>query len=367
MRVVHVIARFNQGGTATWLVNLIEGQRAQGDQVWLIAGNVEDGEVEDSRFAILGGIRIQKMIRSVSPIRDLQSIFEIRAYLREIGPDIINTHTAKAGLVGRIAAFSLGFKRPRIVHTYHGHVLYGYFGPVSNHIYRRIEIALAHLTDLILVSGIRVRKELLEAGIGNESQYVSIKPGVKQVERLGKSEVRKNLSLPQGVTVVGWLGRISPIKRPDRVIEVAHEFPNLVFLVGGDGELLRQIRKSAPSNVRFLGWTSPSILWSASDIALLTSDNEAQPISLIEAASLKLPLIGENVGSVSEVIKDGISGFLTNNLEERKRAIVELTSRPELPSSMGEMAFQDFRDLFSVGQFIDSHRKAYEKVVFRGK
>jgi glycosyltransferase involved in cell wall biosynthesis len=363
MRVVHVIARFNQGGTATWLVNLIEGQRAQGDQVWLVAGNVEDGEVEDSRFAFLGGIRIQKMMRSVSPIRDLLSIFEIRACLREIAPDVINTHTAKAGLVGRIAAFSLGCKRPRIVHTYHGHVLYGYFGPVSNQIYRIIEIALAHITDLILVSGIRVRKELLEAGVGNERQLVSIKPGVKQVELLRKSEVRENLSLPQEVTVVGWLGRISQIKRPDRVIEIAHEFPNLVFLVGGDGELLQQMRKSAPSNVRFLGWTSPSILWSASDIALLTSDNEAQPISLIEAASLKLPLVGENVGSVSEVIQSEKSGFLTNNFKERVDALMILGSDSKLQRAMGEKAFDDFKTQFSLNKFIQTHRDAYQKVV----
>ena len=80
MRVVHVIARFNQGGTATWLANLIEGQRSQGDEVWLVAGNVEDAEVEDSRFATLGGIRIHKMKRSVSPIKDFLSILEISIY-----------------------------------------------------------------------------------------------------------------------------------------------------------------------------------------------------------------------------------------------------------------------------------------------
>jgi glycosyltransferase involved in cell wall biosynthesis len=363
MRVVHVIARFNQGGTATWLVNLIEGQRARGDQVWLVAGNVEDGEVEDSRFATLGGIRIRNMKRSVSPIRDFLSILETRAYLRVFNPDVINTHTAKAGLVGRIAAFSLGSKRPRIVHTYHGHVLYGYFGPVTNYIYRRIEITLAHITDLILVSGIRVRKELLEAGIGNESQYISIKPGVEQVELLRKSEVRENLSLSQEATVVGWLGRISQIKRPDRVVELALEFPHLIFLVGGDGELLQKVRVSAPSNVRFLGWTSPSIVWSASDIALLTSDNEAQPISLIEAASLKLPLIGEDVGSVSEVIQCGKSGFLTINLIERVDALRTLGSNPELRRAMGENAFDDFKTLFSRKLFIETHCDAYQRVV----
>jgi len=363
MRVVHVIARFNQGGTATWLFNLIEGQRSQGDEVWLIAGNVEGAEVEDSRFDSLGGIKIHKMGRSVSPIKDFLSILETRALLQKFNPDVINTHTAKAGLVGRIAAFSLGANRPRIVHTYHGHVLYGYFGPITNYIYRRIEIVLSRITDLILVSGKRVRKELLEVGIGNESQYVLVKPGVEQVETLKRSDARDKMQVPQDATVVGWLGRISQIKRPDRVIELANYFPEIVFLVGGDGELLQKIRMSAPPNVRFVGWTTPSLIWSASDIALLTSDNEAQPISLIEAASLKLPLVGEDVGSVSEVIQSGESGYLTNNFMERVKALMLLDSDPKLRMKMGEQAFVDFKSLFSRDQFIKTHRHAYERVV----
>ena len=102
----------------------------------------------------------------------------------------------------------------------------------TNFIYKRIEIALSHITDLILVSGVRVKNELLEAGIGNERQYVSVKPGIEPVELLKKSDARDKLQLSQDVTVVGWLGRISQIKRPDRVIELAREIPQLTFLVG---------------------------------------------------------------------------------------------------------------------------------------
>jgi glycosyltransferase involved in cell wall biosynthesis len=364
MRVVHVIARFNQGGTATWLVNLTEGQRSQGDDVWLIAGNVQAGEVEDSRFESLGGIRIDDLGRRVSPINDFLSIIRLRKYFREINPEVINTHTAKAGLVGRIAAYSLGSKRPKIVHTYHGHVLYGYFHPVSSYIYKLIEIALAKVTDLILVSGIRVKRELLEAGIGNDGQYISVKPGVEQVELLKRSVARDKLNLPLEATVVGWLGRISQIKRPDRIIVLARELPQLTFLVGGDGELLQKIKVSAPPNVRFVGWTTPSLVWSASDIALLTSDNEAQPISLIEAASLRLPLIGEDVGSVSEVIRSGKSGYLTSDLGERVEALAILGSDPGLRKKMGAEAFDDFKTLFSLDQFIEVHRNAYQRVVF---
>jgi glycosyltransferase involved in cell wall biosynthesis len=363
MRVVHLIARFNQGGTATWLSTLIEGQRACEDKVWLLAGDVQSGEKEDPKFSELDGIRIHGLGRKISLVDDVKAIFRIRKQLRVLNPDVINTHTAKAGMVGRVAAWSLGKNRPRIVHTYHGHVLYGYFGRFSSFVFKFIEKVLARKTDLLLVSGIKVKSELIQAGIGQAAQYIVVRPGVTQVENINKSYARALFSISDKQIVVGWLGRIAQIKRPDRIIELALEFPTLTFLVGGDGELFEQIKNNAPDNMLLVGWTTPSLLWSATDIALLTSDNEAQPISLIEAASLKLPLVGEDVGSVSEVIKDGFSGCLTNNLKQRTKAILELSSHPEMRSKMGEHAFEDFQNLFSVGQFIDSHRQAYALVV----
>ena len=361
-----MIARFNQGGTAAWLVTLIEGQRAFGDSVWLLAGDVQNGEKEDSRFSDLDGIRIRGLGRKISILNDVKTIILIRKQLQVLKPDVINTHTAKAGMVGRVAAWSLGRNRPRIVHTYHGHVLYGYFGRFSSFVFNRIEKILAIMTDLILVSGIKVKTELLQAGIGKDVKYIVVRPGVAQVEILNKSDAKAVFSISDEQIVVGWLGRIAQIKRPERIIELALEFPNLTFLVGGDGELFDQIRNETPDNMYLVGWTAPSLLWSAVDIALLTSDNEAQPISLIEAASLKLPLIGEDVGSVSEVIKDGVSGFLTKNHEQRTKAILELSSQPVLRAKMGGMAFEDFQNLFSVSQFIDSHRQAYSLVVSQG-
>jgi glycosyltransferase involved in cell wall biosynthesis len=366
MRVVHLIARFNQGGTATWLATLIEGQRACGDNVWLLAGEVQSGEREDPRFKEINGLRIHGFGRKISLIQDVKAIFLIRKQLQSINPDVINTHTAKAGMVGRVAAWSLGKNRPRIVHTYHGHVLYGYFGRSTSLVFNYIERILANITDLILVSGIKVKAELIEAGIGRDQQFLVVRPGITQPNVVSKSYARHLFSISEEEIVVGWLGRVAQIKRPDRIIELALEFPDITFLIGGDGELFDEIKTKSPSNMCLAGWTTPSLLWSASDIALLTSENEAQPISLIEAASLKLPLIGEDVGSVSEVIKDGISGYLTNNLEQRIRAIAELSSQPKMRSKMGEMAFKDFKDLFSVGQFIDSHREAYSLVVSQG-
>ncbi len=363
VRVVHLIARFNQGGTATWLVNLIEGQRAEGDAVWLIAGRVPPGEIQDLRFEKLGGLQVGRMSRTISPFNDLISLIQVRRLINEIRPDVINTHTAKAGTIGRIAAWSLGKNRPMIVHTYHGHVLYGYFGAIPNFIFKNIEKSLSKITDLILVSGTRVKEELLQAGIGREKQYLVVRPGISPTKKLDKRRVRQELLLSENAIVVGWLGRMAKIKRPDRVIDLARDLSDIEFLVGGDGELFTKMKSDLPPNLHMLGWVSPSQIWSASDIAILTSDNEAQPLSLIEAASLRIPLVGEDVGSVSEVIYSGKSGFLTHSHGERLQALETLAKNPHLRESMGEFAFEDYQNRFSMSQFINSHRKAYEGLV----
>ena len=363
MRVAHVIARFNQGGTATWLNNLIVGQRSMGDEVWLLAGQVDTSEKEDVRFLSLGGIRVPNLMRKISLPNDLKSFFQIRRQLKNLKIDIVNTHTAKAGMIGRLAAWSLGANRPYIVHTYHGHVLYGYFGKLASLIFVLIERGLAKVTDQIFVSGIRVRNELVESGIGKSDSYLVLKPGVELPVILEKSAIRAKFGIPEDALVVGWLGRLTQIKRPDRVIELAHHFTNVVFLVGGEGELREQLMQSKPANVILNGWSNPNEIWSASDVALLTSDNEAQPISLIEAGMAGIPLVGENVGSVSEVIAEGVNGFLTDDFEARKNALQKLFSNEKLRVSLGSNAKTYCLLTFSEEQFISSHREAYFKLI----
>jgi glycosyltransferase involved in cell wall biosynthesis len=363
VRVAHVIARFNQGGTATWLNNLIVGQRSKGDEVWLLAGHVDASETEDIRFSSLGGIRVPNLMRKISLLSDVKSFFQIRRHLKDLEVDIVNTHTAKAGMVGRLAAWSLGSNRPYIVHTYHGHVLYGYFGKITSLSFVLIERVLARITDQIFVSGIRVRNELVESGIGKRDSYLVLRPGVEIPLILEKGVVRAKFGIPKDALVVGWLGRLTPIKRPDRVIELAHHFSNVVFLVGGEGELKESLMQSKPANVILNGWSNPNEIWSASDVALLTSDNEAQPISLIEAGMSGIPLVGEDVGSVSEVIVEGVNGFLADNFEARKNAIQALLSKKELRISFGANAKKYCLMSFSEDQFVASHRKAYLQLI----
>lgn len=365
MKILQVIARVNRGGTARWLEELIVGLRAEGHEVLLAAGHVQEGEQESEIFGELSGYRIENLGRSISIVADLKALIEVRKYIVKCKPDLINTHTAKAGLIGRLAAASIMKNRPAVVHTYHGHLLYGYFSNWKSTFFIMIEKFLAKFSDVLIAAGDRVKSELIQAGIGKEIQYFVARPGIESGGLESKNLIRGRMGISDGAIIVGWLGRLAPVKRPDRVIGLAKELRGLYFLVGGDGELLDSLKKNLPENVKLLGWTSPEEIWAVSDIALLTSDNEAQPISLIEASLAGLPIVAENVGSVSEVVESGLTGLLVTNHSERIEALKKLSKSMELRNNMGNAGKKYCEEKFGPKQFIDAHIRAYETAIKR--
>jgi glycosyltransferase involved in cell wall biosynthesis len=350
----------NQGGTAHWINTLVRGLRHEGINVFLAAGEVGINEREDSTFGELGGIRIAGLGRSISPVSDLKAFLNTRQTVKKLGPEILCTHTAKAGVVGRVAAITLGQKRPYLVHTVHGHLLYGYFSPWKTQLVILMERFLARRTDVIIAAGENVRDELLAKGIGQRDQYVVIRPGVEPLILIEKLAARKSLGIRQDAFVVGWLGRFERIKRPDRVIEIAQALPEVQFLMGGDGSLRERISMAAPPNVQVVGWTTPELIWGASDVALLTSENEAQPISLIEAGLAGLPSVAQNVGSVSEVVEDGSTGYLVRRSEEAISHLREMKSHTEIVRAMGVTAHEHVVRQYSVKSFVMNHMKVYQ-------
>ncbi len=367
MKILQIIARVNRGGTARWLEELITGLRSNGHEVLLAAGHVQEGEAEDQIFRKLSGHRIESLGRSISIFSDIKSLIEIRKYIIECKPDLINTHTAKAGLIGRLAAASILKNRPAMVHTYHGHLLYGYFPQWKTNIFNIIEKFLANLSDVLIAAGDKVKSDLIAAGIGQEEKYFVARPGVEILDLEPNDEIRLRMGLPGDTVIVGWLGRLVPIKRPDRVIDIAKDLKDIIFLIGGDGELFSSLETDLPKNVRLLGWTKPEEMWAVSDIALLTSDNEAQPISLIEASLAGLPIVAENVGSVSEVVNSEETGLLVSNHVERIQALKSLISSPELRNKMGTAGKKFCVEKFGPQQFLDTHVKAYEIAIKRPK
>ena len=357
MKIIQVIARVNQGGTARWLEVLVSELRNQSHDVQLLSGNVESNEIEDQCFERLGGIRIKGLGRSLSFKQDVMTIFELRRHFKKEKPDVINTHTAKAGVIGRLACLGLPVK---VVHTYHGHLLYGYFSPAKTRLVIFIEKVLSKCTDQIIAVGDQVRRDLLAAGIGKDWQYRVIHPGIPKITFTERSKSRAKFRISESTFAVGWLGRLTKIKQPQRVLEIAKQMPEITFLIGGTGELLEELELNSSENVRMLGWVDPKEFWPACDVALLTSDNEGLPTSLIEAALAGKPIVSEDVGSAREIFENEVCGYLVGELKSRVDALRNLEKNPQKLSSMGLAARKYAEFNFSVKTFIKIHLEVYE-------
>ncbi|NDC48560.1 MAG: glycosyltransferase family 1 protein [Micrococcales bacterium] len=360
MRVLHIIARFNVGGTAAWIHELTKNLSGVGIESLVATGEVGKSEFESQLLQELNYTHMKGLGNSVNPLQDLKAFWEIRNLIKSYNPDVVNTHTAKAGLLGRLANFSLGEGRKPLAHTLHGHLLYGYFPKPIVRLVVIIEKVLSSFTDLIIFAGEKVQLDCLNVGIGKLDQSVVMYPGVSEV-KLSKESARRTES---DRLRVGWLGRVTKIKRPDRVLEIAGKLPNLDFYVGGEGDLLKTCKESAPNNVSFLGWSNPHEFWREMDICLLTSDNEALPISIIEAQLNGLPTVATDVGSTSEVVIDGESGYLTSvDIDEMVEKLTTLSENSNLREEMGKKAKARAREVFSPQRQRDDHIAAYKMAI----
>lgn len=328
-----------------------------GHSVFLVAGNVETEETEDEIFREFDGIRIDSLGRTVSPFKDFRAIKQLRKVLKLLQPDVLNTHTFKAGLIGRISSIGLPI---RVIHTYHGHLLYGYFSPLKVKIYVGLERFLGLLTDAFIVVGNNVKNDLFDLGIGRTKGFSIIYPAVRMIAFSDKSVLREKYNLGNDEFVVGWLGRLTAIKRPELFLELATKNPNFRFLMGGDGDLRDTVMGGLPKNVTYVGWVKPGEFWPACDIGAITSANEGLPTSIVEAQLAGIPSVGFHVGSLDEVILNDKTGFLVTNMEDFSERLVALDSEPSEVIRLG-LESQKFSQLkFDPKTFISKHIKIYE-------
>lgn len=318
VRVMRVIARMNVGGPALQAAVLMRGLDPDRFDQRLYTGEVEPGEADylELRASDLTPYRIGTLGRSVRPADDARAVASLAAEMRRFRPHIVHTHTAKAGLLGRAAAMLA--RVPARVHTYHGHLLYGYFSPARTRMVVAAERVSALTCDRLVAVGARVRDELTDAGIGRRDQYVVVPPGTMLGPLPDRAAARLTLGVSGERPVVGFVGRLTRIKRPDRLIATARELRRLVpgvrFVICGGGDLASEVEDAAREfgdAMRTVGWR-PDVetVYAASDLALLTSDNEGMPVSLIEAGLAGVPVVATRVGSVAEVVDDGVTGLL---------------------------------------------------------
>jgi len=368
-RVLRIIARMNVGGPA-WQVSVLTRGLDDFETV-LVAGDVEPGEADfvELRDPTLPVHRVPVLGRSVRLGDDLRALVAIRRAIRDFHPDVVHTHTAKAGLLGRLAAFSC--RVPVIVHTFHGHVLHGYFRPVVARAIRILESILARRTTALVAVGSRVRDELVTAGVGRRDQYAVVPPGVAPAVEVDRGVARRQHDLPADRPVVLFVGRLTAVKRVDRLLEamtiVRRQLPGAVLAIAGEGDLLDDARRSAASagdSVRFLGW-QPELgpLYAAADLVVLTSDNEGMPVTLIEAAMAGVPGVTTDVGSAREVVVDGVTGRVVSvDAGAVAAAIVELLGSHGL-AAMGDAARRHAEECFGTDRLVADHRDLYRRLL----
>jgi glycosyltransferase involved in cell wall biosynthesis len=378
-----VIARLNMGGPALHVAYLTKGLEERGYETTLAAGRL--GRGEDSMAFVAEGmgvevVHVPQLHRDISPIYDPVSVTRLVREIRRVRPHILHTHTAKAGAVGRAAALLAGDARPPvIVHTYHGHVLHGYFDPVRTRIFLETERRLArHSTRLVAVSP-QVRDDLVGLGVAPTEKFAVIRLGVDLESRvLGadrRAELRRLFGIPEDRFVVGWIGRMTAIKR---VPDVLTAFRRLLdrgveatLCLVGDGPDREDAERLASKldlarNTLFLGYQRDvAPYYSFFDAVVLSSANEGTPVVAIEALAAGRPVVATRVGGVPDVVEDDADGMLVRvgDVDAIAAALERLARDPELRRRLGEAGRERTIPRYRVERLVDDVDKLYRELL----
>ena len=332
MRVLRLITRLNIGGPSIQAITLSERLAARGFTTRLVHGSLGAGE-GDMRYLLSASAdaeHVPSLRRELSPADDYAAFARVSTILKEFRPHIVHTHMAKAGAVGRAATAlynrsAAKTERARVVHTYHGHVLEGYFSRPKTAFFVGIERLLARSTDRIVAISPAIRDELMhEHQIGRAEQYRVVPLGfdlsaLSAVDDRARAAARDSLGIDRASKVVSTVGRLTAIKQHHLFLEAAriiasHE-PAALFLIAGDGELRPALEQTArdlgiADRVRFLGWRRDlPVIYGATDVFLLTSRNEGTPVALIESLAAGVPGVATDVGGVRDVFDSAIGAL----------------------------------------------------------
>ena len=371
VKVMQIIARMNVGGPAVLVADLMRNLDSSKFEARLVTGYCDENESDylDEVATDIKAIRIPGFGRSISIGNDLKAFFLLMREIRRFKPDVVHTHTAKAGVLGRVAAF-LARPSAKRIHTFHGHLLQGYFGSRKVQILVFLEKMLGLITYKFVSIGNVVKADLVKAGIAKDSKFEVIYPGLQNLNLYPKLEARKTLGLDPTKIYVVYVGRLTQIKRPDRLIDLGRSLkashPTAHLIIAGAGELLEDLTVKSESEslpITFLGWRNDiDIILSASDIAVLCSDNEGIPLTLIQASQAGLPIVSTNVGSVSDIVLDGVTGLLTEvSAKDVIQGVSKLIDEPGLRARLGESGQKRAKELFSSQTMVKRHEELYSQ------
>jgi glycosyltransferase involved in cell wall biosynthesis len=383
MRIARVLTRLNLGGPARQVLASDPILRERGHELVIFAGRPQPGEgdlFEEARARGLDVVRVPGLARGWSLAGDLRARSFLRRELAAFRPDLVHTHASKAGALGRSAARGLGAAR---VHTFHGHVLEGYFGGGLSRGLSAIERRLARDTERIVAVSHATADDLVRLGIVPEERIVVVPPGIDLEPLLALDPLAGErsgvLRGPAGagseVRLVGVVGRLAEVKRPEWALEVfrmlAARRPELQLAFVGDGELFamleRRIAALEPalrSRVHLFGARPdmPAVLADL-DLVLSCSRSEGLPVALIEAGAAGLPVVATAVGGVPELVAHERTGLLGTSVDELAFAVDQLLADPVLARAMGERARMRVQARHSAAQLADRLERLYRAVV----
>jgi glycosyltransferase involved in cell wall biosynthesis len=382
---MRIIARLNMGGPALHVSYLTQGLAARGYETTLLAGQLARGE--DSMAFVAHDLaipvrNIPQLHREISPLYDPIAVRRIVQEIRRVRPQILHTHTAKAGAVGRAAALLAGDARPPIiVHTFHGHVLRGYFDPVRTEIFRRTEQTLARHTNRLVAVSPEVRDDLVGLGVAPESKFSVIRLGIDLPARVAsldeRAALRRLYGVPETTYVVGWIGRMTAIKRLDDTLRafalLRDSGVDARLCLVGDGP----DRAAVEGRLTELGIARTTLLpgyqrnigsyLAFFDTLLLTSGNEGTPVVAIEALAAGRPVVATAVGGVPDVVSHGRDGLLAEvgDVDGLAAALGRLAADPELRHRMGEAGRERTVPRYAVSRLVDDIDGLYRGLLSR--
>lgn len=391
-RVARIITRLNIGGPAIQAISLSRELRTDGFHTTLIHGRLGRGEGDMTKILPLEDTRaiyVSRLVRAVSPFDDVFAFWRIYRELCAYRPQIIHTHMAKAGALGRAAGLLYNLTagrrwKARLVHTYHGHVFEGYFGDWSTKGFLLVERMLGKRTDALIAISEQIRTDLLRTySVATDDRVRLIRLGFDLTRLLtigaeDRARARRSLGIPEGALVVTTVGRLTAIKEQSLFIDMAARLltggRDIVFLLVGDGELRPhlegQARERAISDrLRFLGWRGDlETIYGATDVFVLTSRNEGTPVALIEAMAAGVPCVSTDVGGVRDVITAPSVGVLVpfgapQRLEE---AVALLCDAPNTRVEIGRRARDSVRERFRVERLVEDISALYWQLLGNG-
>jgi len=381
-KIAHIITRLDRGGSTDNTLLTVLGHDPARYHVTLISGQTTFPSTLVGRLADRPDITVRflpNLTRTVHPLKDLQALWDLYMVCRREGFDLVHTHSSKAGILGRWAAWLAGCRR--LVHTPHGHVFTGYYGPVLSRLFVYAERLTAAITDTIITLTPRGIEDHLLWHIAPEEKFTVVPSGV-ELEGFappssadGGSSARAALSLHPDEPIVGSVGRLDRVKGYDQLVEasdlVLRERPDAWFVVAGDGDERRTLENQAhrlgvAGRWRFLGWQEDlEPLYHSFDLSVLPSRNEGMGRAAVEAMACGRPVVATAVGGVPSVVKDGVTGLLVppEDPQALARAILQLLEDETARRRMGEAGPKWVRERFSCQAMLDGIERVYSRLL----